>query len=204
MRRDIAVLDYGMGNLLSVSRAIAHVGGAACVTSDAARVAAADALVIPGVGHFGACMRGLQESGLDGAIRAFVATGRPVFAVCVGMQILLEGSDEDGSPGLGLLPGWCRVLPAEMKVPHIGWNEVSWIVPHPYVPDRAGLAHFYFVHSFAPDVRPGTTMGSTTYGRPFSAAVCRDNVFATQFHPEMSGDAGLAIYERFVNAVASP
>jgi glutamine amidotransferase len=198
----IAILDYGMGNLRSVERALAHVGAAAAVTDDRAEALRADALVVPGVGHFGACMRRLVQQGLGTAVSEFVAGGRPVFGVCVGMQILLEGSEEDADPGLGVLPGTSRRLPDEVKVPHMGWNEVAWAGRHPYVEDLPDGERFYFVHSFAPDVDEHT-VGTTEHGRPFAAALARENVFATQFHPEKSGDAGLHIYERFAKAVAA-
>ncbi|MGZ4110656.1 MAG: imidazole glycerol phosphate synthase subunit HisH, partial [Actinomycetota bacterium] len=129
----IAVLDYGMGNLHSVARAIAKVGGNADVTSDRGRVDAADAVVIPGVGAFGACMRALARRTLDDAIRGFVASGRPVFGVCLGMQVLFQESEEDPEEGLSIVPGRSRRLPANVKVPHMGWNTVDWSGSHPYV-----------------------------------------------------------------------
>jgi len=199
----IAVLDYGSGNLHSVSRALARVGGHPIVTGDPYDVANADALVIPGVGHFGTCVRAICHHGLDEAIRAFRATDRPVFGVCVGMQVLFEGSDEDAEEGIGVLPGRVRRLPDDVKVPHMGWNTVTWTRPHPFIDDLTDDARFYFVHSFAPEPNDDA-IGVTAYGRPFAAAVARDNVFATQFHPEKSGEAGLELYERFVKAVAQP
>ena len=198
---EVAILDYGSGNLHSVSRAIAKVGGEPIVTGDADEVVAAEALVIPGVGHFGHCVRAIRARGLDGAIRDFAATGRPVLGVCVGMQVLFEGSDEDDDPGLGMLPGWVRRLPGSVKVPHMGWNEVRWLAPHPFSAGIADGMRFYFVHSFAPDPADGTTVGVTEHGRPFAAAVARGNLFATQFHPEKSGEAGLQIYENLVKAL---
>jgi len=200
----IAILDYGMGNLRSVDRAVARVGGAATVTSDPAEAARADALVVPGVGAFGACMRGLEQTGLDAVVRAFAGDGRPVLGVCLGMQVLFESSEEDPDPGLGLVPGTIRRLPdgPGVKVPHMGWNEVRWVADHPITRSLPSGTRFYFVHSYAPDVRPGLTVGETEHGRPFSAAVAAGNVFATQFHPERSGDAGLALYEAFVKEVA--
>jgi imidazole glycerol-phosphate synthase subunit HisH len=197
----IAIVDYGSGNLHSVSRALEKVGGTPLITGDPGEVRDADALVIPGVGHFGACMRAICHHGLDASIKAFVATGKPVFGVCVGMQVLFEGSDEDAEPGLSILTGASHLLPDDVKVPHMGWNTVAWR-DHPYVAGIDDDTRFYFVHSFAPDI-DDTTVGATTYGRPFAAAVAKDNVFATQFHPEKSGDAGLAVYERFVQAVAA-
>jgi glutamine amidotransferase len=199
---EIAVLDYGSGNLHSVSRALAHAGGEPVVTGDPQRVAAADALVIPGVGHFGHCVRAIRAKGLDRVIAGAVGTGKPVFGVCVGMQVLFEGSEEDPEGGLGILPGRSRRLPDDVKVPHIGWNDVSWQLPHPYVDGILDGTRFYFVHSYAPDVAQ-TTVGVTEHGRRFAAAASRDNVFATQFHPEKSGEAGLAIYANFVKAVSA-
>lgn len=198
----IAILDYGTGNLRSVARAIEHVGGKPEVTGDARTALGASALVVPGVGHFGACMRNLRERGLDAAVIAFAESGRPVFGVCVGMQVLLAASEEDPDPGLGLFPGLSRRLPDDVKVPHMGWNTVEWLAPHPYARDVPSDTRFYFVHSFAPDVG-SETIGRTEHGRPFAAAVARENVFATQFHPEKSGEPGLQLYESFVLEVGS-
>jgi glutamine amidotransferase len=198
----VAVLDYGSGNLHSVSRALAHVGADPVVTGEPDVVVAADALVIPGVGHFGHCVRAIRSRGLDATVSAFVGSGRPVFGVCVGMQVLFEGSEEDPDAGLGILPGRSRRLPPEVRVPHIGWNEVAWRRPHPYVDGLPDLARFYFVHSYAPDA-DANAIGVTEHGRAFTAVTARDNVFATQFHPEKSGDAGLQIYANLVKAVAS-
>jgi glutamine amidotransferase len=196
----IAVLDYGSGNLHSVGRALAHVGGEVLVTGDAVKAAEADALLIPGVGHFGHCVRAIRSLGLDETIGAFAAAGRPLFGVCVGMQVLLERSEEDPDAGLGLLSGASRRLPDTVKVPHIGWNDVTWSQAHPFVDGIADGTRFYFVHSFAPDAG-ADAVGLTEHGRAFAAVAARGNVFATQFHPEKSGDAGLAIYANFVEAV---
>jgi len=202
---DIAVLDYGSGNLHSVSRALAHVGGEPVVTRDPARVAGADALVIPGVGHFGHCVRAIRSLHLDGAVLDAIDRGTPVFGVCVGMQVLLEHSEEDSDAGLGVLAGASRRLtatvPENVKVPHIGWNEVVWSRTHPYVEGIADGTRFYFVHSYALDENDDT-VGVTEHGRRFAAAAARQNVFATQFHPEKSGEAGLAIYANFVKTVS--
>lgn len=198
---EIAVLDYGSGNLHSVSRALAHAGGEPVVTNDPRHALAADALVIPGVGHFGHCIRAIRAAGLDRAIAACVGTGKPVFGVCVGMQVLFERSEEDPVSGLAVLPGGSRRLPDDVKVPHIGWNEVTWRRTHPYVEGIPDGTRFYFVHSYAPDPDQGT-VGVTEHGRRFAAVASRDNVFATQFHPEKSGEAGLAIYANFVKTVS--
>jgi glutamine amidotransferase len=201
----IAVVDYGSGNLHSVSRALARVGGDVAVTADADDLGGADALVIPGVGHFGQCVRALRGAGLEDAVRGFVGTGRPVVGVCVGMQILFEASDEDTDPGLGLLSGRVRRLDATatVKVPHMGWNTVSWTGRrHAYTAGIPDGTHFYFVHSYAPDLGPDT-VGAAAHGRTFAAAVAHDNVFAVQFHPEKSGDAGLQLYENLVKEVVA-
>jgi glutamine amidotransferase len=201
----VAILDYGMGNLRSVSRAVARVGGRPAVTSDPAEAARADAVVVPGVGAFGACMRGLEQTGLDAVVREFASSERPVLGVCLGMQVLFEASEEDPDPGLGLLPGAVRRLPAGpgVKVPHMGWNEVRWTSDHPITRGIPSGTRFYFVHSYAPDPAAGLTIGETEHGRPFSAVVARGSLFATQFHPERSGDAGLALYEAFVKEIGT-
>jgi glutamine amidotransferase len=200
----IAIVDYGMGNLRSVARAIEHVGGRALVTGDPAAALAADALIVPGVGHFGACMRNLRERGLDEVVTSFAESGRPVFGVCVGMQVMFEGSEEaPGVPGLGLIGGVSTRLGAGgVKVPHMGWNQVLWQGEpvHPYVADIP-QTWFYFVHSFAPSVPDA--VGVTTYGDTvFAAAVSEGNLFATQFHPERSGEWGLRLYAAFVKDAA--
>jgi len=199
----VAVLDYGMGNLRSVARALEHVGGRALVTDQSGAALAADGLIVPGVGHFGASMRNLRERGLDAVVKDFAASGRQVFGVCVGMQVLFEGSEEAPDvPGLGLFQGLSRRLPDDVKVPHMGWNTVEWTRDHPFVGDVRSDTRMYFVHSYAPDVSE-SCIGVTEHGRRFAAAVARDNLFATQFHPEKSGRPGLRIYEEFVRGVAS-
>jgi glutamine amidotransferase len=197
---DVAIVDYGSGNLHSVARAVARVGGEPLVTSDPRVVDAADGLVIPGVGRFGQCVDAIRRRGLDPAIRGFAASGRHVIGVCVGMQVLFERSEEDDDPGLGLLPGDVRRLPPSVKVPHMGWNTVEWDVPHPFVEGIPDGTPFYFVHSFAPDLSE-VTVGVAEHGRRFAAAVAHGNLFATQFHPEKSGEAGLQIYENVVKAL---
>jgi len=196
----IAILDYGMGNLRSVLRAVTHVGGDGEITGDADAVAKADALVVPGVGHFGACIRNLHDRGLADPVRTFAGTGRPLFGVCLGMQVLFERSEEDPAQGVGLVAGGSRKLPASVRVPHMGWNSVDWLEPHPYTRGIPSGTPFYFAHSFAAPVA-ATTVGATEYGALFSAAVAKDSLFATQFHPEKSGQAGLALYEAFVKEV---
>jgi len=203
MAATIAVCDYGSGNLHSVSRALERVGAQVRVAEEPAGLADADAIVIPGVGHFGQCVRALRAAGFERPLRAAVDAGTPVIGVCVGMQILFEASDEDDEPGLGILPGRVRRLPANVRVPHMGWNTVAWAGRrHGFTAGIPDDTSFYFVHSFAPDLGPDT-VGASEHGRAFSAVVARDNVFATQFHPEKSGEAGLALYANIVREVAA-
>jgi imidazole glycerol-phosphate synthase subunit HisH len=202
MSATVAVLDYGSGNLHSVSRALAHVGADVRVV-DRPEDVAGDAVLIPGVGHFGQCARALRAAGFEAPIRSAVEEGRPVIGVCVGMQILFEASEEDDEPGLGILPGVVRLLPETVRVPHMGWNTVSWAGRrHPFVADIPDQTSFYFVHSYAPDLG-ADAVGATEHGRTFAAVVARDTVFATQFHPEKSGDAGLQLYANIVREVAA-
>ena len=215
-RRTVAVVDYGMGNLRSVSQAVQHVaaseGVEVIVTQRPEEVQAAERIVLPGQGAMRDCMREFEESGLKSAVLEGVAAGKPLMGVCVGMQMLLEHSEEQDTPGLGLIPGQVRRFRLEgrlqpdgsrYKVPQMGWNQVRQEAPsgrvHPIwagVPDDA---YFYFVHSFyaAPsDVRHSA--GTAEYGDRFTCAVARDNIFATQFHPEKSADHGLALYRNFL------
>ncbi len=207
----VAVVDYGMGNLRSVSQAVMHVAAGTgldvIVTSRPEEVHAAERVVLPGQGAMRDCMRELHDSGLKDAVLD-AAARKPLMGVCVGMQMLLEHSEEQDTPGLGLLPG--RVLRFRLegrlqpdgsryKVPQMGWNQVLQR-PHPLwagVPDGA---YFYFVHSFyAAPAEPRHTAGETEYGGRFTCALARDNIFATQFHPEKSADHGLTLYRNFLH-----
>ncbi|HXF56398.1 MAG TPA: imidazole glycerol phosphate synthase subunit HisH [Actinomycetota bacterium] len=200
-RPTVAVLDYGLGNLRSVARALEHAGARAVVTGDPGEAGRANALVLPGVGAFDACMATVRATGLEDAVRDAVAREVPVFGVCLGMQVLFEGSEEGREPGLALLPGRVRRLPDSVKVPHMGWNEVRWTADHPLVRDVPSGTRFYFVHSYAPQPDPAVTVGETTYGVTFAAVVAQGAVVATQFHPEKSGAAGLALYGAFVKGL---
>ena len=207
----VAVIDYGMGNLHSVSKALEKVGGGVdvLVTSDADTILSADRAVLPGVGAMRDCMGEIVRLGLDKVIKEFVASGKPFFGVCVGMQALLESSAEnDGVECLGILPGQVEnfddVLkeiktPEKLKIPHMGWNQVHHEIEHPMWKDIAQDARFYFVHSYY--VQPGhpdLIAASTSYGITFTSAVSKDNVFAVQFHPEKSQHAGLTLYANFL------
>ena len=202
----IALIDYGMGNLLSVRKALEHVGGqdVALVDSPAA-LAGADAVVLPGVGHFGDGAKHLRGRGLDKPIAAAFREGKPFLGICLGMQLLMESSEEaPGVAGLGLVKGGVKRFPAAsgLKVPQIGWNGVDFQKRVPCVQGLESGEHFYFVHSYyvAPD-DPSLTVGVTDYGISFCACLGADNWFATQFHPEKSQDAGLLILRNFVQSI---
>jgi glutamine amidotransferase len=196
----IAVLDYGMGNLRSVQKALEHVGAEPEITYDAARIRAAEALVLPGVGAFPKAMEAVRGRGLDELIEERRAAGVPVLGICLGMQLLFESSAElGGAKGLGLLPGEVRQLAAPgLKVPQIGWNEVSWKRDSALTAGLSDPAAFYHVHSFAPVAANGVVLGTAEYGTEFVSAVAGDGVFGVQFHPEKSGPDGLALLRNFI------
>jgi glutamine amidotransferase len=197
---NVAVVDYDAGNTLSVTRALEKVGAGVDLTPDPERVARADAVVLPGVGAFGDCVRKLKERGMDGACREAYGAGKPFLGVCVGLQVLFEGSEESpGVEGLGILPGTVvRFEAGELKVPHIGWNELRVERGHPILEGLDGEA-FYFVHSYYPEpAERSHVLGTSKYGGEFCAAAGRDNLAAVQFHPEKSSRAGLKLYENFL------
>lgn len=195
----IAILDYGMGNLRSVEKAFEHVGATVEITHDGARVRAAQALVLPGVGAFPKAMQAIRERGLDQLIGDRRAAGIPILGICLGMQLLFERSAElGGADGLGLLPGAVRALDAPgLKVPQIGWNAVRWRRESALIAGLANPAAFYHVHSFAPVASNGIVLGSADYGSEFVSAVEADGVWGVQFHPEKSGPDGLALLRNF-------
>ncbi|HZA61131.1 MAG TPA: imidazole glycerol phosphate synthase subunit HisH [Actinomycetota bacterium] len=197
----VAVLDYGMGNLRSVARAVERVGGEPVVTDRTETAMQADGLVVPGVGAFGACVGPLRERRLDRAIFDFLDAGRPVLGVCLGMQVLFEHGEESDADGLGVLRGYVVRLPSTVKVPHMGWNEVTWTGDHPVVAGIPSGSRFYFVHSYVCVPEDDVVAAETEYGVPFVAAVAQGSLFATQFHPEKSGDAGLELYRNFVKGL---
>ena len=212
MTRTVAVVDYGMGNLRSVSQAVAHAASAAddvkvIVTGNPEEVLQAERIVLPGQGAMRDCMHELADSGLKDAVLEALRT-KPVMGVCVGMQMLLDHSEEQDTPGLGVIPGRVKRFRLEgltqpdgsrYKVPQMGWNRVMQVRTHPVwagVPDGAW---FYFVHSYYAEPSDEChSAGATEYGARFTSAVARDNIFATQFHPEKSAADGLALYRNFL------
>ena len=195
----IVVIDYQSGNLRSVAKALESVGVSPLVTGDPARLDSADSLILPGVGSGPAAMAALRERGLVEPLRGFAASGRPFLGVCLGLQLLLERTEEGDAPCLGILQGQVRRLPPGLKVPHMGWNEVQFKKQHPLFRGIPQGTHFYFVHSYYADpVDQAGVVGVTEYGIPFCSVYARDNLVATQFHPEKSGALGLRIYENFV------
>ena len=200
----VAIVDYQAGNLRSVQKALEKVGAAAFITSDAKAIEGADGLVVPGQGACDSSMRQLNEQGLVAPIRSFISAEKPFLGVCLGLQLLFDGSDEGEEPCLGVLPGWVRALPAGQKIPHMGWNQVELRKSHPVLEGIPDGSYFYFVHSFYADPDdPGVVAGMTSYGVPFCSAASWGNVLAVQFHPEKSGAAGLRIYENFVRLIQS-
>ena len=206
----IAVIDYGMGNLRSVAKAIEHVaaGAPVVVTADPAQVAAAARVVFPGQGAMPDCMRELEQRGLRPAVIA-AARSKPFLGICIGEQMLFAHSEEGDAAGLGIFPGSVQRFPAanmhgadgsRLKVPHMGWNTVAQKKPHPLWAGIADHSRFYFVHSYcvqAPD--SALCAGTTDYGLSFTTAVAQDNIFAVQFHPEKSADHGLTLYRNFLH-----
>ena len=208
--KTVAIVDYGMGNLRSVAKAVEHVapGWQVQVTADPQAVAAAGRVVVPGQGAMPDCMRELNARGLAAAV-VRAAHEKPFLGICIGLQMLFEHSEEGDVPGLGILPGQVRRFPdAEMhdaagvrlKVPHMGWNEVRQAAAHPLWQGIADDTRFYFVHSYYVEpAAPDVIAGSTQYGIAFTSAVARANIFAVQFHPEKSATAGLRLLENFMH-----
>ncbi len=197
---NVAVVDYDAGNTLSVTRALKKVGARVDLTPEPERVLSADAVVLPGVGAFGDCMRKLRERWMDEACLETYRTGKPFLGVCVALQVFFEGSEETpGVKGLGILPGQVvRFDVGDLKVPHMGWNDLDLVRSHPVLDGLDGQA-FYFVHSYYPEPEePRDLLGVSDYGGAFCAAAGRENLAAVQFHPEKSSLAGLKLYENFL------
>ncbi|HEY4778454.1 MAG TPA: imidazole glycerol phosphate synthase subunit HisH [Solirubrobacterales bacterium] len=205
MTTRIAILDYGMGNLRSVEKALEHVGVTATITHDAIEARAADGLILPGVGAFPRAMERVRERGLDELIGERRAAGVPILGICLGLQLLFDSTTElGGAAGLGLLDGEVAELEAAgLKVPHIGWSPVRWERESRLTEGIESETPFYFVHSFAPRPADAELLGSATYGARFACAAERDNVFGVQFHPEKSSAAGLRLLSNFAGICAS-
>ncbi len=205
----IAIIDYGMGNLRSVSKALEHVAPDAKVqvTSDPEAVARAERVVFPGQGAMPDCMREMDARGLRPAVLEAART-KPFLGICIGLQMLFERSEEGDTPGLGVFPGRVKLFAREamqdahggrLKVPHMGWNEVMRANPHALWQGIADASRYYFVHSYYVEAaKPQLVVGRSIYGIPFTSAVAQDNIFAVQFHPEKSQNTGLALLANFV------
>ena len=205
MTTRICILDYGMGNLRSVEKALEHVGATATIASDAATIRAADGLILPGVGAFPKAMEGVRELGLDELIVERRDAGVPILGICLGLQLLFDSTTElGGAAGLGLLGGEVDVLDAPgLKIPHIGWAPVRWEKQSRLAEGIGSETPFYLVHSFAPRPEADDLLGSAAYGARFACAAERDNVFGVQFHPEKSSTAGLRLLANFAGICAA-
>lgn len=206
----IAIIDYGMGNLRSVSKALELLGYETEVTRDAKRIADADHVILPGVGAFGAAMENLRKFELVDVVKDVAASGKPFMGICLGMQLLLDESTEQGNyKGLGIIPG--KVIKffkesdtnphtAALKIPHMGWNSIHIEKPAPVLRDISDNSMVYFVHSYYVVPEADVVAVTTEHGIPFCAAIWKDNIFATQFHPEKSGNVGLKMLKNFAEA----
>ncbi len=206
-RPRFAVVDYGAGNLVSIDQALTRVGADVSIARDPSGLAGADALVVPGVGAAAPAMERLAAAGLVEPIRAWIAAGRPYLGICLGLQLLFDGSDEDGAVTLGVIAGRTTRLRDAPTLPHIGWNQVERVREHPVFAGIAPNADFYFVHSYAgtpkgPD-EEAPTLARTGHGASFVSAIARANVLGVQFHPERSGTDGLRLLANVVDIVRS-
>ena len=196
-----AIVDYGVGNLFSLQSSLAAIGAEAVVTADPEVLRVADRIILPGVGAFGDAAQKLRDTGLDTVLKELAASGKPLMGICLGMQLLFEKSYEFGEfEGLGLIPGVVRpiadVIPADYKIPHIGWNALRFTAPSPLFKNITEGDCVYFVHSFYADCGD-SVIATAEYGAALTAAVAKNNVYGCQFHPEKSGAVGLAILKAF-------
>ncbi|MBL7126917.1 MAG: imidazole glycerol phosphate synthase subunit HisH [Dehalococcoidales bacterium] len=196
----IAVIDYGAGNLRSVANAIARLGYQPRITSQAGELSEAQAVILPGVGAAGDTMESLRTLGLVEPIKQLIADNRPFFGVCIGLQVLFTGTEEGGGHDcLGVIAGRVKKLSAGLKVPHMGWNQVSQRISHPLFEGIPDGANFYFVHSYYGEPEDSSLVaGETEYGVTMGSVIARGNLVATQFHPEKSGESGLKMYANFL------
>jgi imidazole glycerol-phosphate synthase subunit HisH len=196
----ISIVDYGAGNLRSVANAIARIGYRAEITSCPEEILLAKAVIFPGVGAAGDTIASLRQLGLSDTIRQLVAENRPVFCVCIGLQVLFTGTEEGGwQECLNVFPGRVKKLPAGQKIPHMGWNQVKQRFSHPIFTGIPDETNFYFVHSYYGEPEDKSlVLAETDYGVTFCSALAKGNLVATQFHPEKSGEAGLRMYDNFI------
>jgi imidazole glycerol phosphate synthase glutamine amidotransferase subunit len=201
----VAVVDYGAGNLVSIEQALTQVGATPVRATRPGELDGANLLVVPGVGAAAPAMERLEAAGLVEPIRRWIDSDRPFLGICLGLQLLFEGSDEDGAVTLGVLPGRTRRLEDAPTLPHIGWNQVERRRDHPAFAGVTDAADFYFVHSYAgaPDGTDDAVLATTTHGRPFVSAVARGNLLGVQFHPERSGTDGLRLLANVVSLVGA-
>ncbi len=199
----IAIIDYGMGNLRSVTNAFRRLDAPIMITSDASTVREAAGLVLPGVGAFGKCMENLRNSGLIDVIKEAIAAGKPYLGICLGMQILLDSSEEaPGVEGMSVIRGRVVRFKGDMKIPHMGWNNVEIAKPSPMFDGVADGSYFYFVHSYYPSPEEPVTATFTDYGGRFTSALQKENIFACQYHPEKSQAIGMQLLRNFVRLCA--
>ncbi len=200
----IAVLDYEAGNLRSVHKALLKCGASAVITSNPKVISDSDGLVFPGQGACDTSMRKLREKGLDESVRKYIESGKPFLGICLGLQLLLEASDEGNEKGLGVIEGRVRRLPRGVKIPHMGWNRVAFTNLHPVFRGIPDESYFYFVHSYYADPKENSVIiGKTNYGLEFCSALALKNVISVQFHPEKSGYMGLKLYSNFLGLIVS-
>lgn len=198
--KKIAIINYGAGNLGSVVNALTRLGYKPLVTGNVSDILKSDAVFLPGVGAAGDTMKSLDAAGISDAVRKLVALNRPLFAICIGLQVLMSATEEGGEHKcLNIIPGQVRKLPDGLKVPHMGWNQVKQLASHSIFRDIPDNTNFYFVHSYyAHPLDHSVVAGETDYGLKFCSMVIKDNLFATQFHPEKSGETGLRMYANFL------
>jgi len=206
-KKRVIILDYGAGNLRSVERAVEHVGFVADVSEGPRSLDDADAVIMPGVGAAADTMRNLDEHGFVGPLRQYIESGRPFLGVCMGLQALMTASDEGGDhPCLDIVSGRVRRFERknDMKIPHMGWNSVEQVREHPVFAGIPDGSYFYFVHGYYPDPEDTSiVVGQSEYGVPFASVIAKDNLVATQFHPEKSGQAGLRLYRNFLEGAVA-
>jgi glutamine amidotransferase len=199
----VTLVDYGYGNIRSVSRALTKAGVTPVISGDPRELINADAAVVPGVGAADSAMKALERLGLADALRRFIESRRQLLGICMGQQLLMDWTEEGDVPCLGVVPGTAKLLPAGQKVPHMGWNSVEFVAPHPILDGIPNSSYFYFVHSYYTQPDDTSAMvGMTDYGVRFCSMLAKGNVTATQFHPEKSGPLGLRMYDNFVRLVA--